>query len=66
MEEDLVIPVEKAQAEVLMIAGEEDRNWDSVRCRFRFSFGRNQLSFSSSSDMRTWPWPDAGKREGTI
>ena len=28
---DTAIPLEKAQAELLMIAGEDDHNWDSVR-----------------------------------
>ena len=29
--EDTAIPLEKAEAEILMIAGEDDHNWDSVR-----------------------------------
>ena len=28
---DTAIPLEKASAELLMIAGEDDHNWDSVR-----------------------------------
>ena len=28
----MAIPLEKADAEILIIAGEDDHNWDSVRC----------------------------------
>ena len=28
---DTAIPLEKAQAELLMIAGEDDHNWESAR-----------------------------------
>ena len=28
---DTAIPLEKAEADILMIAGEDDHNWDSVR-----------------------------------
>ena len=32
MTKDMAIPLEKADADILIIAGEDDHNWDSVRC----------------------------------
>ena len=50
---ELAIPVEEAQAEVLMVAGQQDHNWDSVgyarmaleRCR---KAGRHHLEVEVS------------------
>ena len=60
MTDELAIPVEEVQAEILMVAGEQDHNWDSAsyaqmawqRCR---KAGRHHLEVEVSLHLRFHP-----------
>ena len=63
---DSAIPLERAQAELLMVAGEDDWNSDSVRCWWWFGFVNTNFELICISDMRRWLLSVVLKQEGLI